>query len=269
MSAWTIASAWLVGAWNDVVKFAVSIWTKISSTINTYFWMAVAYVQAVWNKISSFFVNAWNTYIAGPLHTLWTNVSNVFSSAWNTYIAGPLGGIWNSVSTWFTNLGTGAMNSGKNFITMLVNGIKSGAGAIWNAVVGIATSIWKALGFHSPAEEGPGADADKWMPNLVSMLSSGLTTGIPKIQAAVNLVAKPLATLGSPSTAAAGTAAAPATTTNNGGDIAIHVHLGDSGTGADAQKRGKDIADVVKKELARTLRQQSIAPRYTSGGTHQ
>jgi hypothetical protein len=106
------------------------------------------------------------------------------------------------------------------------------------------------------------------MPNLINMLSSDLTKGVPKIQAAVNVLAKPLATLGSPATATTGAVAAPATTTNNGGDIAIHVHLGDSGTGADAQRRGKDIADVVKKELAKHLRQQSIAPRYTSGGTH-
>ena len=269
MSAWQAVSAWLVGAWNDVVKFATALWQKISTTINAYFSMAIAYVQAVWNKISSFFVNAWSTYISGPLTTLWNNVSSVFMNAWNTYIAGPLGGIWNSISTWFTNLGTSAMNSGKNFINMLVSGIQSGAGAIWNAVVGIAQNIWKALGFHSPAKEGPGADADKWMPNLVSMLSSDLMKGVPKIQAAVNAVAKPLATLGSPQAATAATAG-PGASQSSGGDnnIAIHVHLNGSGTGSDAQKQGKDIADVVKKELARHLRQQAVTPRYTSGGSH-
>jgi hypothetical protein len=240
----------------------------VSKAVHDGFAAAIGFVLSIWQTISSFFVNAWNTYIAGPLKALWTNVSNVFSSAWNTYIATPLNNIWNSVSKWFTQLGTGAANSGKNFISMLVNGIASGAGAIWNAVANIASTIWRALGFHSPAEAGPGADADKWMPNLVNMLTAGLTAGVPKMQAAANAVAKPLTTIASPPTAT-GPAVSSQTASGDNNAIAIHVHLDGSGTGPDAQRRGRDIADVVKKELAKHLRQQSIAPRYTSGGTHR
>lgn len=287
-NTWTATINWIVGAWRGLVAQATVLWDNVSMQIKIKFEQAVAFVESVWKKISDFFTNAWNTYIAkplialwtnvstffvnawnnyvvGPLKTLWTNVSTVFTSAWNTYIASPLTDLWNSISKWFTDLGTHAMNSGKNFISMLVDGIRSGAGAIWNAVVSIANTIWKALGFHSPAKEGPGSDADTWMPNLINMLGSDLMAGIPKIQAAVNAVAQPLVALSSPE------AAGPAATSqsnSSSNDIAIHIHLDGSGSGTDAQRRGKDIADVVKRELARTLRQQSIAPRYTSGGTH-
>lgn len=45
----------------------------------------------------------------------------------------------------------------------------------------------------------------------------------------------------------------------------IHVHIADDTGNAD--RHGKRVADVVKKELAKHLRQQGVSPRYTSGGT--
>jgi hypothetical protein len=106
-----------------------------------------------------------------------------------------------------------AQRSGQNFINMLVSGIQSGAGAIWNAVVGIANTIWKALGFHSPAKEGPASDADRWMPNLVNMLSAGLMAGVPKMQSAALATAQPLRAF-APS--GAGTAAIVAASSGGG-----------------------------------------------------
>jgi hypothetical protein len=42
----------------------------------------------------------------------------------------------------------------------------------------------------------------------------------------------------------------------------VHLNTSDK----DAEQHGKKVAEVVKRELAKMLRQQSIAPRYTSGG---
>jgi hypothetical protein len=44
------------------------------------------------------------------------------------------------------------------------------------------------LGFHSPTEEGAGADADTWMPNLINMLVDGVNKGAPKLQDALKRV---------------------------------------------------------------------------------
>jgi TP901 family phage tail tape measure protein len=265
MSAWQAASAWLVGAWQAVVKFATDLWNQIAGAVQTAWNAAVGFVVGVWQKISSVFVSAWNTYIAGPLKAVWTNVSGVFSAAWNTYIAKPLNDIWNSVSKWFADLATGALNSGKNFVMMLVNGITSGAGALWNAVVNLAKNLWKALGFHSPAEEGPGADADEWMPNLISMMSRDLIAGVPKIQAAVNLVAKPLAVMGQPAHAGvSGPVAAPAASGGSGATV-INNYINIDAP-ALSKREGKTLADEVLKHLDHAYRGSGNHITQTSGG---
>ncbi len=265
--AWLVAqwqgfTAWLGLLWASIVGIATAAWNNVVNAVKAAWSLVVGVVTSVWQSVSNAFSSAWNTYIAGPLRTLWNNVSSVFSSAWNTYIAGPLNGIWNSISKWFADLGTGAANSGKNFINMLVQGILSGAGAIWNAVSSIAQNIWKALGFHSPAKEGPGKDADKWMPNLINMLSKDLIAGVPKIQAAVNVVAKPLSIIGHP--AAAGVTAPVATSSGGpGGTTVININI------ADPIRSRKDIQDMAKQvgdELDRHLRRNSNMITWTSGG---
>ncbi len=265
--AWLVAqwqgfTGWLGALWQGIIGLATTAWNNVVNAVRAAWSLVVGVVTSVWQSISNAFSSAWNTYIAGPLRTLWNNVSSVFSSAWNTYIAGPLNGIWNSISKWFTDLGTGAANSGKNFINMLVQGILSGAGAIWNAVSSIAQNIWKALGFHSPAKEGPGKDADKWMPNLINMLSKDLIAGVPKIQAAVNVVAKPLSIIGHPAVAGA---AAPVATPSGGpgGTTVININI------ADPIRSRKDIQDMAKQvgdELDRHLRRNSNMITWTSGG---
>src|SRR5690348_6697527 len=88
---------------------------------------------------------------------------------------------------------------------MLINGIKSMAGSVGQTASNIAGQITKFLGFHSPAEEGPGSTADQWMPNLVKMLSVTLTQSAPQLEAAANTTANTLALpfAGAPSRAAA------------------------------------------------------------------
>ena len=48
------------------------------------------------------------------------------------------------------------------------------------------------LGFSSPTKEGPGKDADKWMPNMMQMFSQGIKQNLPDIEGAVNLTANTL-----------------------------------------------------------------------------
>ncbi|HEX3642581.1 MAG TPA: phage tail tape measure protein [Ktedonobacteraceae bacterium] len=263
--AWQDVVNWLAALWQSIVGIATNVWNTVTSAIKTTFNNVIAGIIIVWQMISGVFSSAYNTYIAGPLKAAWNFVSGVFTSAWNTYIAKPLSDLWNSVSKWFTDLGASALNSGKNFITMLVSGITSGAGKIWDAVTGIAKNIWKALGFHSPAEEGPGADADKWMPNLVSMLSTGLVAGVPKIQAAVNLVAKPLSVIGHPGNASgvSGPVAAPAASGGGGTVNNFNISI------ANPLRNRKDIQDLVKQiedEMSRNTRRSGNFVTQTSGG---
>lgn len=191
-SAWTATINWLVGLWNGLVGFASALWAKVSEVIRAGFFAAIAFVQGIWQQISSFFINAWNTYIAGPLHTLWTNVSSVFSSAWSTYIAGPISSLWNMLSSTVSGWATSAFDWGKNLIQGFINGIKNMAGAVGQTLGDVAHNIASFLGFHSPTEKGPGSTADQWAPNFVNMYTQGLEAGIPKIQAAMSKLAAPM-----------------------------------------------------------------------------
>lgn len=188
---WSKFTSWLGGLWDGLSSKASSVFGTISSTVQSKSAEAGSWLSTNWNNATTttgnFLVQVGNLVIKG-----WNFVSSVFSQAWNQYIAPPLQGIWNSISGWFSNLASQFYQSGVNFINMLVNGITSGAGAIWNAVSGIAQNIWSALGFHSPAEKGPASDSDTWMPNLINMFVSGLNAGVPKMQAASYAVAAPL-----------------------------------------------------------------------------
>jgi tape measure domain-containing protein len=199
----TTVVAWLMDTWHNITSWIVAKWTWLTTMAVVVFTMIYVTVQSKINQVKEFIVSILTTilvFFINKFLAVYNTVTGflekvraVFQNTWSTYIAGPLGALWAKISGWFAQLGKGALDAGANFINMLVSGIKNGAGAIWDAVSGIAGNIWKALGFHSPTKEGPGRTADKWMPSLVDMLASGLTTGAPKIQRAAYQVAAPLA----------------------------------------------------------------------------
>jgi phage-related protein len=161
---------------------ASSIWSGISSTVSSLVSQSVQFLQDQWGRLAGFAQNAWQ------------NVSSVFSSAWGTYIAGPLNSLEAQVSGWFSNMAGQALQWGANIINSLAQGIEGAAGAVGNAASDVAGKIASLLGFHSPAKEGPASDADKWMPNLINMLSSGLISNTPQLGLAATIAAQALAT---------------------------------------------------------------------------
>lgn len=304
---WGAIVAWLKGVWGNIVSWFHGLWNGIVNVAkagvmfllgvifgpilaigalfvwlyqhNTYFKMlidaivhfvqsGIDWLRAVWTVAVSWLAGKWNELV-NYAKAVWAAVSLVFSSIWNTYIARPLASLWASIQKWFSDLGKGAADSGKNFISMLVQGITSGAGAIWNAVTGIANQIWKALGFHSPTEAGPGRDADRWMPNLVSMLSRDLVAGVPRMQQAVHQVAAPLQGLNPASGSGYGTPyGRPPTSSNStsyssaqGGNT--YITLGPINGG---NANAKEIADQVIARLSRAYRRSGDVVVLTSGG---
>ncbi len=204
VSVWTAITGWLSAQWTMIAAAATLVWGAVTTYITDRTNEAHAFLVSIWTAITGWIGAQWNL-LANMANAAWAAVSAVFASIWTTHISGPLGSLYNQIVGWFTNLGNQAHTSGTNFINMLVSGIQSGAGAVWNAVVGIANTIWTALGFHSPAKAGPGADADVWMPNLMNMLVGGINAGVPDIQTAVNNAAGALAGLNTSASVNVGT----------------------------------------------------------------
>src|SRR5205807_3385146 len=140
--------------------------------------------------------NQWNDLVR-LAKGLWDKIAYPFIHAYDQYIQQPLVNFWKKVADIAHGWQNDANQFGINLITGLANGIKNAAGNVLHAALtGVANTVKFLIGWHSPTKEGPGADSDKWAPNLIKMMSEGLIAGVPKIQAAVNLVAKPLAVMG-------------------------------------------------------------------------
>jgi len=97
-----------------------------------------------------------------------------------------------TIKSIFTNLAGAAIQWGKNLIQGFINGILSMIGAVEQAASNVVGAVKKFLGFHSPAEMGPGKDADQWAPNFTKMYIAGLRAGIPQVQAALDALTSPM-----------------------------------------------------------------------------
>jgi hypothetical protein len=120
--------------------------------------------------------------------TIWHDVTSFIGG-----LATKIGtAVHDGVVTPLTNEVTGVVKLaetwGGNLLKMFISGISGQAGALKSAVTGVLGGLGKILGFHSPAEEGPGADADTWAPNLMRMFTTGITASAPSAAQAASQV---------------------------------------------------------------------------------
>lgn len=100
-----------------------------------------------------------------------------------------------NLKTWFQILIDKAKQWGKNMIQMFIDWVKQKITDVKNAVTDVANVISDYLGFHSPTKKWPWSDADKWMPNLISMLAQGLREWEPILRDSAVKLASVLWTL--------------------------------------------------------------------------
>lgn len=114
----------------------------------------------------------------------WDSLKETVSKGWNNIndlTGGALKNIGDKVSETVRN----ALKWGKDFISNLGNGIKSGIEWVGNTAKSVGQRIKDFLG-HSTPKEGPLADDDKWMPDMMQNFVSGIRNGIPGIENSVS-----------------------------------------------------------------------------------
>ncbi|TEB08634.1 Phage-related minor tail protein [Pelotomaculum schinkii] len=141
-------------------KKASEVWSEIK--LNT---------KAVWTDIKTWLSNTWNNILQQAQRT-WSDIGNFINT------------ITENITSSFQNLVDRALNWGRNLISNFINGIKAEWDDLKETVGDVAGLFADFIGFHSPTKEGPGRDADKWMPNLVKMLSKGAEDERPLLQLA-------------------------------------------------------------------------------------
>lgn len=201
--------------WDKIKAFAIRIWTAIKDFFVNIFTSIGNFFTSIWEGISSFFSGVWNGIketVSGAVSAVWEVISTVFSTIWE-FISGVATNIWTSITTAFTNILSGitgtignikdsivtgftaaidwikalpaqAVQWGKDIIDSIVNGIKSAVSKVGEAVSGVASKIKGFLGFSEP-DEGPLSDFHTYMPDMIDLMTKGISAGKAKVRDAL------------------------------------------------------------------------------------
>lgn len=124
---------------------------------------------------------------------LWKNWDKIREAAGNLLegIKTTIGNVRDAIVTgiqaaidWITSLPADALKWGSDIIDGIVSGIQSAVGRVGEAVKGVADKIKSFLGFSEP-EDGPLSDFHTYMPDMIDLMASGITSGKKKVKDAL------------------------------------------------------------------------------------
>ena len=124
---------------------------------------------------------------------LWKNWDKIREAAGNLLegINATIGNVRDAIVTgiqaaidWITSLPAEALKWGSDIIDGIVSGIQSAVGRVGEAVKGVADKIKSFLGFSEP-EDGPLSDFHTYMPDMIDLMASGITSGKKKVKDAL------------------------------------------------------------------------------------
>ena len=124
---------------------------------------------------------------------LWKNWDKIREAAGNLLegIKTTIGNVRDAIVTgiqaaidWITSLPAEALKWGSDIIDGIVSGIQSAVGRVGEAVKGVADKIKSFLGLSEP-EDGPLSDFHTYMPDMIDLMASGITSGKKKVKDAL------------------------------------------------------------------------------------
>ena len=174
--AWLVTIIWVLGlvipkivAWFGFLVWAVK-WAGLA--IATIWWPISILISLAWLLAYTIFKN-WDDIVM-VTKQLWKDIEIVFWKLWEFFLL-------------FAN---STYERWANMMNMLYNWLMSWVERVKNWVMGIANTIKDFLGFGSPTKEWPWADSNKWIPNLIKMLSNWLDEWSSSVARASENVAK-------------------------------------------------------------------------------
>ena len=159
------------GAWTAIKDFAASIWQMITTIITG----ALDIITSIWSTavgiLSGIFQNIWNAIVE--------KVTGIKDAIVNGFTA---------AIDWIKSLPAQALQWGADIIQGIVDGITGAIGKVGDAVSGVANKIKSFLGFSVP-EDGPLSDFDTYMPDMIDLMSKGISAGRDTIRSALDSLA--------------------------------------------------------------------------------
>lgn len=159
--------AFLSNVISNVQNWASSMVSRASEAGSNFVNGVVSFISglpsAVWNWLSSALTNAWN--FAGQLAQAGANAAS---------------GLVNNIISTISGLPGQLYNWGVDMISGIANGIKSAIHKVTSAVSDVAGKIKSFLHFSRP-DEGPLAEYESWMPDMVEGLSDSFRKASPEL----------------------------------------------------------------------------------------
>ena len=155
-NTWSVVVSWFQNVWNGIKKVFMGVVT-FYATVYGNAWKAI---KQVWSVVVGWFRNIWE-----GIRNTFSKVSSLggfFSNAWNN-----IKSAWSGVKSWFSNIVDTIVSYfreipgkmlgiGKDMINGLINGVKSVAGnvkdAVSDAVMGPVNWVKGKLGINSPSK---------------------------------------------------------------------------------------------------------------------
>lgn len=249
-NTWQGIKDFFVGIWDaissTVVNVVTSIWDTISNIFTTIWDFISGVATGIWETVSTAFTNVWDS-VSTTVSGIWETISSIFTSIWDT-ISTTVTDIWDTITTTFTNIWTSitetvtgiydsivegftaaidwikalpeqALQWGIDIIQGIVDGINSAISWVSDAVSSVASTIQSFLGFSEP-DEGPLSNFHTYMPDMIDLMSKGITAGKGKVKAALGDLAGDMSVMAQASIVNPGTAM----TASGGGNVSKSVN---------------------------------------------
>ena len=241
--------------WENVKQLVSDIFGGIVNIVSTI-------LSAVWSVISSIFTTIWN-FISGIAQNIWNAITTAFTNILTgitttvTNIKDAIVNGFTAAIDWIKSLPAQAIQWGADIINGIVDGIKGAIGAVGDAVAGVADKIKSFLGFSEP-DEGPLSDFHTYMPDMIDLMSKGITAGKEKVRKALEGITGDMSVVANANVASPRTAVAAAGTSQISKSVVQNVQINNEFNGDRAgQQKSATAMDKAAKdstaELARGL----------------
>lgn len=197
---------------------------------------------------------------------LWKNWDRIREAAGNLLegIKTTIGNVRNAIVSgfqaaidWITSLPAEALKWGSDIIDGIVSGIQSAVGRVGEAVKGVADKIKSFLGFSEP-EDGPLSDFHTYMPDMIDLMASGITSGKKKVKDALEGMTGEMSVIAKANVVSKATGRGATGGTTGGRTVTQNVNINNqfNGDRAGQQKSSEAMdkaADDATGEMARAL----------------
>lgn len=223
----------------DLVQTFTNIWVGVKTAISVALEAIKGAIMNVWNSIK--------TWITTTITAIKTNFEEIFTQIY-TAVSDKVTDVKNAITEgigaaaeYVSSLPEKFYNWGLDMISNLISGIKEKIKDVKETIKGVADTIASYIHFTEP-DVGPLSNFHTFMPDMIDLLTKGITDGLPQVANAMNnLVSTMVPSIDAPQLGAGAT-----TNTFN-----INVY------GAQGQDVS-ELADILEQRIASNVMRRGV-----------